>query len=155
MHCTSFHTSFIMHSWKISIHELIFIGMYESLIFHALFMDKNLIVICTLLNQVCAAKGRTCLVSWNCFGLCVGMCACVSAPEAINNQWCNIDRVRLVKQVLWLFPAFNYFIRHLPSIECMGVVILTQHVVNACQRKLRWHGINYKRTTRKTGCFIY
>ena len=23
--------------------------------------------------------------------------------------WCDIGRVRLVKQVLWLFPAFNYY----------------------------------------------
>ena len=50
---------------------------------------------------------------------------CVSTPEAINNQWRDIDRVHLVKQVLWLFPAFNYFIRHLPSIKWMGVAILT------------------------------
>ena len=69
--------------------------------------------------------------------VCVLVSVCVSAPEAINNQWCDIDRVRLVKQVLRLFPAFNYFIRHLPSIKWMGVAILTQHVVNACQRKLR------------------
>ena len=51
--------------------------------------------------------------------------------------WCDIDCVRLVKQVLWLFPAFSNFIRQLPSIKWMGVAILTQLVVNACQRKLR------------------
>ena len=51
--------------------------------------------------------------------------------------WCDIDRVRLVKQALQLFPAFNYFIRHFLSIKRMGVAILTQHVMNACQRKLR------------------
>ena len=39
--------------------------------------------------------------------------------------WCYIDRVRLVKQVLRLFPAFNYFMQHLPSIKLMGVAILT------------------------------
>ena len=27
------------------------------------------------------------LVSWNCFGSCISMCVCVSALEAINNQW--------------------------------------------------------------------
>ena len=32
---------------------------------------------------------------------------CVSVPGAINNQWRDIGRVRLVKQVLQLFPAFN------------------------------------------------
>ena len=33
-----------------------------------------------------------------CRSLCV--CVCVSAPEAINNQWSDIDSIRLVKQVL-------------------------------------------------------
>ena len=69
--------------------------------------------------------------------VCVCVCVCVSAPKAINNQWHDIDRVQLVKQVLWLFPAFNYFIQQLSSIKWMGVAILTQLVVNACQRKLR------------------
>ena len=54
---------------------------------------------------------------------------------ACNNQWCDIDCVQLVKQVLWLLPAFNYFIRHLLSIKWIGMAILTQHIVNACQRK--------------------
>ena len=53
----------------------------------------------------------------------VCVCVCVSTPEAINNQWRDIDRVRLVKQVLRLFPAFNYFIWQLPSIKWMGVAI--------------------------------
>ena len=30
---------------------------------------------------------------------CVCMCVCVSAPEAINNQWCDIDLIWLVKKV--------------------------------------------------------
>ena len=55
--------------------------------------------------------------------VCMCMCVCVSAPEAINNQWRDIGRVRLVKQVLRLFPAFNYFIQHLPSKKLMGVAI--------------------------------
>ena len=67
--------------------------------------------------------------------VCVSVC--VSTPQASNNQWRDIGHVRLVKQVLRLFPAFNYFIWHLLSIKWMGVAILTQHVVNACQRKLR------------------
>ena len=65
----------------------------------------------------------------NCFGLRVGMCVYVSAPRALVTSdviWCDIDCVRLVKQVLWLFPAFG-----------MGVAILNQHFVNTCQRKLR------------------
>ena len=46
------------------------------------------------------------------------VCVCVCPPP-----WPLITRVRLVKQVLRLFPAFNYFIRHLPSIKWMGVAI--------------------------------
>ena len=58
--------------------------------------------------------------------------------------WCGIVCVWLVKQVLQLFPAFSCFIWHLPSINWMGVAILTQHVVNTCQR--RWCGTSYGRT---------
>ena len=79
----------------------------------------------------------------------VCVCVCVSVSVSVSVCppprplitsgviWCDIDCVRLVKQILRLFPAFNYFIRHLLSIKWMGVAILTQHVVNACQRKLR------------------
>ena len=38
-------------------------------------------------------------------------------PEGINNQWHDIGHVRLVKQVLQLFPAFNYFIRMTLAID--------------------------------------
>ena len=34
--------------------------------------------------------------------VCVCVCVCVSTPEAINNQWDDIDLVRLVKQILQL-----------------------------------------------------
>ena len=115
------------------------------------------------LNQARTAFGRARLVSWNCFGPHVGMhvCVCLSVcppPRPLITSamiWCDIDRVRLVKQVLRLFPAFNYVIRQLPSIKWMGVAILTQFVVNAYQRKLRWHGTSCKRTTRNTERFIY
>ena len=73
--------------------------------------------------------------------VCVCMCVSVCPPPrpliTSGMIWCDIGRVRLVKQVLRLFPAFNYFIRHLPSIKWIGMTILTYHVVNACQRKLR------------------
>ena len=115
------------------------------------------------LNQVHTAFGCTHLVSRNCFGSHVGMCVYVSvyvcpslrALIISGRIWCDIGLVRLVKQVSPLFPAFNYFVWHLPSIKWMGVAILTQHIVNACQRKIRWRGTSYKRTTGKTVCFIY
>ena len=34
------------------------------------------------------------------------LCICVSTLEGINNQWSDMGYVRLV---LWLSPAFNYF----------------------------------------------
>ena len=71
---------------------------------------------------------------------CRYVCVCPSPRTLITSGviWCDIGCVRLVEQVSWLFPAFNYFILHLPSIKWMGVAILAQHVVNSCQRKLRW-----------------
>ena len=71
--------------------------------------------------------------------VCVCLSVCPPPRPLITSGviWCDIDLVRLVKQVLRLFPAFNYFIWQLPSIKWMGVAILTQLVVNACQRKLR------------------
>ena len=41
------------------------------------------------------------------------VCVRVSAPRALITSgmiWYDIGHVRLVKQVLWLSPAFNYFI---------------------------------------------
>ena len=62
-------------------------------------------------------------------GLLNQACVCVCPPPrpliTSGVIWCDIGRVRLVKQVLRLFPAFNYFIRHLPSIKWMGVAVLT------------------------------
>ena len=58
----------------------------------------------------------------------MSVCVCVSILRPLMTSgmiWCDIDRVRLVKQVLRFFPAFNYFIQHLLSIKWMGVAILT------------------------------
>ena len=57
--------------------------------------------------------------------VCVCVCVCPPPRPLITSGviWCDIGRVRLVKQVLRLFPAFNYFIRHLPSIKWMGMAI--------------------------------
>ena len=43
--------------------------------------------------------------------VCRYACVCVSTPKGIyKNQWHDIGRVRLVKQVLQLSPTFNYFL---------------------------------------------
>ena len=84
--------------------------------------------------------------------LCVSVCPSPRTIITSGMICCDIGRVWLAKQVWRPFPAFNYFIWHLLLIKWMGV---TQHVVNACQRKLRWCSTSYKRSTGKMECFIY
>ena len=55
--------------------------------------------------------------------VCVSVCLPPRPLITSNVIWCDIDHMRLVKQVLKLFPAFNYFIRQLPLIKGMGVAI--------------------------------
>ena len=57
------------------------------------------------LNQACAAKGCGHLVSWNCLGLRVGMCVCLSIYVSTLRVlitsgviWCDIGCVQLVKK---------------------------------------------------------
>ena len=120
------------------------------------------------LNQVSAARPRApgflklfwfmcwyvCVSVCLCICVSVYLCVCASAPEGINNQWHDmvwytyVRHVWFVKQVSRLCPAFNYFIIwHLPLIKWMGVAILTQHIMNTCQRKLRWCGTSYRQST--------
>ena len=42
--------------------------------------------------------------------VCVRVSVCPPLQPLITSGviWCDIDRVQLVKQVLWLFPAFNF-----------------------------------------------
>ena len=42
--------------------------------------------------------------------VCVSVCPPPRALITRGMIWCDIGRVQLVKQVSWLFPAFNYFI---------------------------------------------
>ena len=99
--------------------------------------------ILTLIFKPCAwpSPGFLKLLWFVCWYVCVCVCVSVCPPPrpliTSGVMWCDIDRVRLVKPVLRLFPAFNYFIQRLPSIKWMGMAILTQHIVNSCQRKLR------------------
>ena len=64
------------------------------------------------LNQERMAEGPVRLVSLSCFGSHIGMRVCPPPRELITSDviWCDIGRVQLVIQVLWLSPAFNYFI---------------------------------------------
>ena len=74
-----------------------------------------------------------------CVRVCVRVSVCLPPRPLITSGviWCDVGHMRLVKQVLRPFSTFTYFIRHLLSIKWMGVAILTEHVVNAYQRKLR------------------
>ena len=91
-----------------------------------------------------------------CVYVCVCVSVCVSAPESTNNQWCDMVWYRLcVWHKVYSFPLLLITLWHLPSIEWMDVAILTQHVVNACQRKLRWCGTSYETTTQKMERIIY
>ena len=83
-----------------------------------------------LLNQARAAFGwflEIALVRASVW-VCVSICLCVCPPPrpliTSGVIWCDIGCVQLVKQVLRIFPAFNYFIWHLPSIKWMGVTII-------------------------------
>ena len=117
------------------------------------------------LNQACTVFGHTpsflkllwFVHRYVCVCVCLSLCVCLPLRALITSGviWWDIDHVRLVEQVLRLFPVFNYFIRHLPSIKWMSIAILTHHIMNVCQRKLRRCGTSYKRTTRKTEHFIY
>ena len=56
---------------------------------------------------------------------CVSVCPPLRPLITIGMIWCDIGHVRLVEQVLRLFPAFNYFVWHLPLIKWMDMAILT------------------------------
>ena len=86
------------------------------------------------------------LCVYMCVYLCVYVSVCPPPRTLIISSviWCDIGHVRLVKQGLQLSPAIICFIWQLPLIEWMGMAILTQHIVNTCQRKLRWCGTSYK-----------
>ena len=66
-----------------------------------------------LLNQARMASGFSKLLWFVHWHVCVCLCICVSASKPLITSdviWCDIGHVRLVKQVLQLFTAFNYFI---------------------------------------------
>ena len=75
-------------------------------------------MILLFLNQVHMAFGRTpgfLKLIWlprQYVCVCVWMSVCLPPKVLITSGviWCDIGCMRLVKQVSWLFPAFNYFI---------------------------------------------
>ena len=51
---------------------------------------------------LCVCVSVMCVYLCVCVFVCVCVCVRVRAPEAIKNQWCNIDLKQLVKQLLQL-----------------------------------------------------
>ena len=72
--------------------------------------------------------------------VCVCICVCVhvSTPEGINNQWCDIGRVWLVKPILQPFKI-------LLLINWKGVALVTQCIVHARLRCWSWHHTSHRR----------
>ena len=95
-------------------------------------------------NNLCFpwCEGCMCLVSWNRFCLCIGMCVSVCHPlRALITSgviWCDIGHVWLVKQVLWLF-------RILSLINWKGLALVTQHVVHDRQICQSWCHTSHRR----------
>ena len=87
--------------------------------------------------------------------VCVCRSVSVFTPEGINNQWHDMVWYRRWCDWLNKFTAFSYSQLTLAINKWMGVAILTQHIVNAYQRTLRWCSTSYRKTTRKIECFRY
>ena len=88
---------------------------------------------------------------WSHVGMCVyvSVCLCVHPWTGFITNGvilCDIGHIWLVKQVSRLFPAFNYFIWHLPSIKMDG----HGHINTACREcmlkktKVMWYYVGTK-----------
>ena len=103
--------------WQKSLPNLVNFNKLPNFTCQTFSNSTNIIGILIFKPGVRNRRPRARLVSWNCFGPCVSMCAracvCVSVclpPRPLITSgviWCDIGRVRLVKQVLRLSPAFN------------------------------------------------
>ena len=105
------------------------------------------------------AKGRTRMVSWNCFYLCISMCVSVCLPlRALitSGMICfDIGRVWLAKPVVQVLSLLS-------SINCIGVALVIQCTVHARQRCQSWRLTIHRRrrisylaiATRRTASFI-
>ena len=98
----------------------------------------------------CRPQGCACLVSWNCFGLCISMsvcvCVCVPSRALITSGmiWYDIDRVWLVKEVLQFFPAISCFIWHLQwaainKMDGCGLIYTARHECLPKKTKVMWY----------------
>ena len=79
----------------------------------------------------CWPQVGTCLVHAS-----ASVCVSASTSKTLITSdviWDDIDPVRLVKQVL----VFSCFIIHMALIKWMGMALVTQDVMNICQRRLR------------------
>ena len=87
----------------------------------------------------------------------VSVCPPPSALITSGMIWCDIGYVRLVKQVSWLFPAFNYVLIMILAVNKMDGC---GHINTARRERLSkktkvMQCYSYKRITGKTKCFIY
>ena len=106
---------------------------------------------CSVSVCVCVC---VCVCTRVCVRVCVHVCVCVHvrayvcvfpptrALITIVVIWYDIDPVWLVKQVLGIFPCSFFIILHLPSIKWMGVVLVTQRIVNTWQS---WYHTSHRR----------
>ena len=84
------------------------------------------------------------LVSWNHF-ICKRWCMCVCLPprELITS---HVKRTRNN----WIRQFYGFiYIWHLPSINWLGIALVTLRIMNTWQRRLRWCSTSYRRTTRQ------
>ena len=102
----------------------------------------------TFLNQACThrlhAPGflKSFLFAHQYVCVCVSVCPSVCPPPwpliTSDMIWCDIGRVWLVKPILQLFSL-------LPSINWMGVALVTQRVMHATQKCQSWCCTNHGR----------
>ena len=81
----------------------------------------------TQLKILISLKNSGCMRPVVLMSMCVYVCLCVSALITGGMIWCDIGLVWLVKPILQLFSL-------LPSINWMGMALVTQHLMHIRQR---------------------
>ena len=91
-----------------------------------------------------------------CMRACVHACACVCLSVCLSFCLCicsSFPRALITTQVKcicsnWLNQSYSFlvsFIQHLPLINRMDVALVTQHIVNPCQRRQSWHCTSHRK----------